>query len=389
MIPRLLQTRISQQLQDGGKVVVVYGARQVGKTTLVRRVLADLSYRTLAINADELRYAEVLSSRDLRRLRELVEGYELLFLDEAQRIPEIGVNLKLLVDHLPQLRIIVTGSSSLDLASKIQEPLTGRAWIHMLYPIAMSELARQHNGFELNEMLEERLVLGSYPEIFAIPGSAARREYLQNLAASYLYKDVLEIGGVRHSNKLRNLVRLLAFQIGREVSLTELGGQLQMSKDTVASYIDLLEQSFVVFRLGGFSRNLRKEVTRQDKIYFWDLGVRNVAIDNLRPLVERNDVGALWENFVIAERRKWLHYRQTLASLYFWRTYTGAEIDIIEERGGELFAYECKWHADRGRMPESFWAAYPNTPYTVISRQQYLEYLGASAAVTEVTDEQN
>ena len=389
MIPRLLQTRISQQLQDGGKVVVVYGARQVGKTTLVRRVLADLSYRTLAINADELRYAEVLSSRDLRRLRELVEGYELLFLDEAQRIPEIGVNLKLLVDHLPQLRIIVTGSSSLDLASKIQEPLTGRAWIHMLYPIAMSELARQHNGFELNEMLEERLVLGSYPEIFAIPGSAARREYLQNLAASYLYKDVLEIGGVRHSNKLRNLVRLLAFQIGREVSLTELGGQLQMSKDTVASYIDLLEQSFVVFRLGGFSRNLRKEVTRQDKIYFWDLGVRNVAIDNLRPLVERNDVGALWENFVIAERRKWLHYRQTLASLYFWRTYTGAEIDIIEDRGGELFAYECKWNTSRGRMPESFLAAYPNTPYTVIARQQYLEYLGASAAVTEVTDEQN
>jgi hypothetical protein len=389
MIPRLLQTRISQQLQDGGKVVVVYGARQVGKTTLVRQVLADLPYRTLAINADELRYADVLSSRDLRRLRELVEGYELLFLDEAQRIPEIGVNLKLLVDHLPQLRIIVTGSSSLDLASKIQEPLTGRAWIHMLYPIAMSELARQHNGFELNEMLEERLVLGSYPEIFAIPGSAARREYLQNLAASYLYKDVLEIGGVRHSNKLRNLVRLLAFQIGREVSLTELGGQLQMSKDTVASYIDLLEQSFVVFRLGGFSRNLRKEVTRQDKIYFWDLGVRNVAINNLRPLVERNDVGALWENFVIAERRKWLHYHQTLAGLYFWRTYTGAEIDIIEDRGGELFAYECKWNASRGRMPESFWAAYPNTPYTVISRQQYLKYLGASAAVAEVIDEQD
>jgi len=376
MIPRLLQAHITEQLQAGGKIVLVYGARQVGKTTLVRRVLDDLPYRSLAINADEMRYTDVLSSRDLRRLRGLVEGYELLFVDEAQRIPEIGVNLKLLVDHLPNLRIVVTGSSSLDLASKVQEPLTGRAWVHRLYPIAMSELAQIHNPFELDDMLDERLVYGSYPEIFALVGDAQRREYLQNLSASYLYKDVLEIGGVRHSSKLRNLVRLLAFQIGQEVSLTELGSQLQMSKDTVASYIDRLEQSFVVFRLGGFSRNLRKEVSKQDKIYFWDLGVRNVAIDNLKPLAERDDVGALWENFVIAERLKWLHYRQTLASLYFWRTYTGAEIDIVEEREGRLFAYECKWSKPRGRLPESFLAAYPGTSFEIITRESYRAYLG-------------
>jgi predicted AAA+ superfamily ATPase len=380
MITRLLQPRISQQLQDGGKVVVIYGARQVGKTTLVQRVLADLPYRTLAINADEVRYAETLSSRDLRRLRDLVAGYDLLFLDEAQRIPEIGVNLKLLVDHLPDLRIVVTGSSSLDLASRIQEPLTGRAWVHTLYPIAVSELARNFNPFELDELLEDRLVMGSYPEVFTIQRAADRREYLQNLAASYLFKDVLEIGGVRHSQKLRNLLRLLAYQVGGEVSYTELGGQLQMSKDTVASYIDLLEQSFVIFRLGGFSRNLRKEVTRQDKIYFWDLGVRNVVIGNLRPLAERNDVGALWENFVIAERLKRLRYSQTPANLYFWRTYTGAEIDIVEERGGELHTYECKWGVSRGRMPASFIDAYPGASYAVISRQHYREYLiGATA----------
>jgi predicted AAA+ superfamily ATPase len=380
MITRLLQPRISQQLQDGGKVVVIYGARQVGKTTLVQRVLADLPYRTLAINADEVRYAETLSSRDLRRLRDLVAGYDLLFLDEAQRIPEIGVNLKLLVDHLPDLRIVVTGSSSLDLASRIQEPLTGRAWVHTLYPIAVSELARNFNPFELDELLEDRLVMGSYPEVFTIQRAADRREYLQNLAASYLFKDVLEIGGVRHSQKLRNLLRLLAYQVGGEVSYTELGGQLQMSKDTVASYIDLLEQSFVIFRLGGFSRNLRKEVTRQDKIYFWDLGVRNVVIGNLRPLAERNDVGALWENFVIAERLKRLRYSQTPANLYFWRTYTGAEIDIVEERGGELHTYECKWGTSRGRMPASFIDAYPGASYAVISRQHYREYLiGATA----------
>ena len=380
MIPRLLQSRITEQLQVGGKIVILYGARQVGKTTLVRRVLDDLPYRSLTINADELRYTDVLSSRDLRRLRGLVEGYELLFIDEAQRIPEIGLNLKLLVDHLPHLRIVVTGSSSFRLnavASKVQEPLTGRAWVHRLYPIAMSELVRLHNPFELDDMLEERLIYGSYPEIFALAGDVQRREYLHNLAASYLYRDVLEIGGVRHSNKLRNLVRLLAFQIGREVSLTELGSQLQMNKETVATYIDRLEQSFVLFRLGGFSRNLRKEVSKQDKIYFWDLGVRNAAIDNLKPLTERDDVGALWENFVLAERLKWLHYHQTPASLYFWRTYTGAEVDIVEEREGGIHAYECKWNKPRGRLPESFLAAYPGASFEVITREGYRAYLGA------------
>jgi uncharacterized protein len=377
MIPRTLQERITEQLLAGGKIVVIYGARQVGKTTLVRRVLEDLPYRSLTVNADEVRYADLLSSRDLRRLRGLVQGYELLFVDEAQRIPEIGVNLKLLIDNLPELRIVVTGSSSLDLASKVQEPLTGRAWVHRLYPIALSELARLHNSFELDDMLEERLVYGSYPELFALPGDEQRREYLQNLSASYLYKDVLEIGGVRHSSKLRNLVRLLAFQIGREVSLTELGGRLQMSKETVAAYMDRLEQSYVLFRLGGFSRNLRKEVSKQDKVYFWDLGVRNVAIDNLKPLAERDDVGALWENMVIAERLKWLHYRQTLASLYFWRTYTGAEIDIVEEREGNLYAYECKWGRPRRRAPESFFAAYPGASFETVSPDHYHEYLGA------------
>ncbi|MBX7236016.1 MAG: ATP-binding protein [Caldilineales bacterium] len=375
MIPRLLQTHITEQVQAGGKIVLIYGARQVGKTTLVQSLLATLPYRSLTISADELRYADVLSSRDLRRLRGLVEGYELLFVDEAQRIPEIGVNLKLLVDNLPNLRIIVTGSSSLDLASKVQEPLTGRAWVHRLYPIALAELAQLHNPFELDDMIEERLIYGSYPEIFALTGDLQRRDYLQTLAASYLYKDVLEIGGIRHSQQLRNLVRLLAFQIGNEVSLTELGSQLQLSKETVATYIDRLEQSFVVFRLGGFSRNLRKEVTKQDKIYFWDVGVRNVAIDNLKPLAERNDVGALWENFVIAERLKRLHYRRELASLYFWRTYSGSEIDIVEEAGGRINAFECKWGRARTRSQETFLAAYPQATVEIINRESYRAYL--------------
>lgn len=377
MIPRLLRPRVSDQLQVGGKIVLIYGARQVGKTTLVREVLRDLPYRTLSINADEMRFVDVLSSRDLRRLRGLVEGYELLFIDEAQRIPEIGINLKLLIDELPHLRIVATGSSSLDLASKVQEPLTGRAWVHRLYPIAMAELRLQYSRFELDAMLEDRLVFGSYPDIFTLAGDDQRREYLVNLSASYLYKDLLEIGGIRFSSKLRNLVRLLSFQIGHEVSLSELGSQLQMSKETVASYIDLLEQSFVVFRLGGFSRNLRKEVSKQNKVYFWDLGVRNVVIDNLKPLAQRNDAGALWENFVVSERLKWLHGQQMLASLYFWRTYTGAEIDIVEERGGAFHAYECKWARAGGRLPESFQKAYPGASYEIVNRDSVWDYIGA------------
>ncbi len=356
--------------------MLLYGARQVGKTTLIRKILADLPYRSLAVNGDELRYTEILSSRDLRKLRGLVEGYELLFVDEAQRIPEIGINLKLLADNFPNLRIVVTGSSSLDLASQVQEPLTGRAWVHKLYPISMAELAQLYTPFELNDMLEERLIYGSYPDIFGLSSLAQRQEYLQNLSASYLYKDVLEIGGIRHSAKLRNLVRLLAFQVGNQVSLTELGGQLQMSKETVATYIDLLEQAFVVFRLGGYSRNLRKEVSKQDKIYFWDLGVRNAAIDNLKPLAQRNDIGALWENFVIAERLKWLQYKKILASLYFWRVYTGAEIDIVEERGGSLYAYECKWSKSRGRRPDTFLNAYPGSSFEIINKDNYQPFLG-------------
>lgn len=374
MIPRIIAPRISSELRSGGKAVILYGARQVGKTTLVRQVLAALPYRALTVNGDEAEFVEVLSSRNLARLRGLVAGYDVLFVDEAQRVPEIGVNLKLLVDHEPNLRVIATGSSSLDLAGKTQEALTGRAWVHTLYPIALAELSTQMNAFELGQMLKTRLVYGSYPEIFSLVGDADRRAYLQMLASSYLYKDVLAIGGVRNSIKLRQLVRLLAFQIGQEVSLSELGAQLGMSKDTVANYIDLLEQTFVVFRLSGFSRNLRKEVTKMHKVYFWDLGVRNVAIDNLKPLEMRDDAGRLWENFVVAERLKLLAYYAASASLFFWRIHSGAELDIVEERDGRLYGFQIKWGQGKPRLPQSFLDAYPGALLGVI-RPDDLSYL--------------
>lgn len=377
IIHRNIQAKLENELQKGDKIILLFGARQVGKTTLVQRILDGSAHRALSVNADELRYTDILSSRDLRQLRDLVGGYELIFIDEAQRIPEIGVNLKLLADNIPDLRIIVTGSSSLHLASKTREPLTGRAWTHTLYPIAFCELALQYNAFELQDMLPERLIYGSYPELFSLVGHETRRDYLQNLTSSYLYKDILEISHIRHSRKLQNLLRLLAFQIGQEVSLNELGSQLGMSKDTVSAYIDLLEQTYVVFRLPGFSRNLRKEISKRDKIYFWDVGVRNTIIGNLNPLAARNDAGHLWENLMISERRKWLAYQGVLGSVYFWRTYGGAEIDLVEEREGKLFAFEYKWGTKRPRPPKSFLTAYPESEFAVITPQNFLTHVGA------------
>ena len=378
MIPRQIETAIARQIQAGGKAVIIFGARQVGKTTLVRGLVETLPQRVLWISADELRYVDVLSSRDLPRLRGLVAGYDLLVIDEAQRVPEIGMGLKLLIDNLPALRVVVTGSSSLELASRTREPLTGRAWRHVLHPIATCELARLHNPFELQALLPERLVFGSYPEIFSIPGHADKRAYLTQLTDSYIFKDVLELSSIRHAAKLRKLLQLLAFQIGNEVSLAELAGQLELSRDTVASYIDLLEESFVLFRLSGYSRNLRKEVSKKDKIYFWDIGVRNALIGHLQPLGQRADQGPLWENFIIAERRKWLAYSASSANTYFWRTHTGAEIDWIEESEGALGGFEFKWREGPVRPPKGFLDAYPGARFAVITPANHLPFVGVA-----------
>lgn len=378
MIRRQIQTKLETEITDGQKVILLFGARQVGKTTLVEQILQTLPYRVLRVNADESRHIDILSSRDLRTLSDLVAGYDLLFVDEAQRIPEIGINLKLLADNFPGLRVIATGSSSLHLASGTREALTGRSLSHSLFPISFSELANDYNAFELREMLPQRLIYGSYPELIAMAGSERKTSYLLNLTTSYLYKDILEISNIRHSNKLRDLLKLLAFQIGQLVSLNELGTQLGMSKETVRDYIDLLEQSFVIFRLSGFSRNLRKEVSKSDKIYFWDLGIRNTVIENLNRLDDRNDVGQLWENLMIAERRKWLSYQGVLGSLYFWRTYTGAELDLLEESAGRLAGFEYKWGQGSVRPPRTFEETYPNSTFELIRPDNFLPHVGAA-----------
>ena len=377
-ILRTLFQPIKSKILGSDKIIVIYGPRQIGKTTLAQRILQDMSLKKLAINADQQQYVDVLSSRDLERMKLLIEGYELLFIDEAQRIPDIGINLKLLHDSLPQLKIVATGSSSFDLANQVKEPLTGRTWTYTLYPIALRELTDQYNSFELRQRLSEYLVYGTYPEVFSLANRKEKISYLNELCSAYLYKDILEITSIRHASKLNDLLRLLAFQIGSEVSLSELGTSLSMSKETVISYLDLLEQSFIIFRLSGFSRNLRKEVTKMDKIYFYDLGIRNTIINQLNPVEQRNDVGALWENMMIVERKKQLSYQAVYAGTYFWRTYTGAELDYVEERDGKLHGYEFKYGSRKPKPPRSWLDTYANASYNYVNQDNFQSFAVAN-----------
>ncbi|MFZ5822268.1 MAG: ATP-binding protein [Chloroflexota bacterium] len=374
-IPRLISDQIKAKITQSSKVVVMYGARQVGKTTLVNHIVDALPLRSVRIDAEDARYIEVLSSKNVERLKSLVAGYQLLVIDEAQQIPEIGTTLKLIHDHISDVRVIATGSSSFDLSNKLMEPLTGRHWAFTLYPISYGELAQNHNAFELDQRLEHDLVYGTYPEIIATFPPEEKREYLNRLCSSYLFKDVLQMTQIRSSLKLRQLLKLLAYQIGNQVSLSELATRLDMGKDTASRYIDLLEKSFVVFRLSGLSRNLRNEVTKMDKIYFYDLGIRNSLIDMLKPIQDRNDLGQLWENFLISERMKNNAYSNKSASTYFWRLSTGAEIDLVEETEGNYHGYEFKWGDKQAKPPASWQAGYVDSTFMTINRSNYLSFI--------------
>ena len=270
-IKRHITKDLIEKIKSSNKGIVLYGARQVGKTTLVNEIINNLHLKTLMVDGDQSKYMDIFSSRNLEKIKSLVSGFDLLFIDEAQRIPEIGINLKIIFDNIPTLKVIVTGSSSLDLASQIREPLTGRVWTYHLYPISLLELSKTHNRFQLSSQLDDLLVYGLYPELFSFQTLKEKEEYLINLADAYLYKDLLAFEGLKNSVRIRDLLKLLAFQIGSQVSLSELGRSLSMSKETVAKYIDFLEKSSVLMRLKGFSRNLRKEIVKMDKIYFVDL----------------------------------------------------------------------------------------------------------------------
>jgi len=375
-IKRNLLSILKKEFTETNKGLVIYGPRQVGKTTLVNDLLSEFQLKTLILNGDQRgEWWDLLTSRELSKITLLISGYDGVFIDEAQRIPEIGLSLKILLDNFPKLKVIVTGSSSLDLASKISEPLTGRIYSYRLFPISQGELRVINTPYEMETQIEERLIYGSYPETFSLDGVLMKSIYLQNLVDAYLYKDLLEFGDIRNSSKIRDLLKLLAFQVGNQVSLSELGNSLELNKATVDRYIDLLEKSFIIFRLSGFSRNLRKEVTKMDKIYFYDTGVRNAIIGNLNLLNNRDDVGKLWENFLIAERMKKLQYEQKIFSLYFWRLSSGAEMDLIEETEGELHGFEFKYGKKIVKFPNSWIIGYPNATAILINQNNWQEFV--------------
>lgn len=359
-----------------GKVVVIYGPRRCGKTTLLQRFLEELGESYLFVNGEDIAVRDYLQSQSIPKLKSFVGKHHFVVIDEAQKIPQIGLNLKLIVDHIPDIRVVATGSSSFDLAHEVGEPLTGRKYTLRLYPLAQLELQHIEQRFETEARLESRLIYGSYPEVITSDDNAQRERYLKEIVNSYLYKDILELEGLRQSDKIIRILQLLAFQIGREVSISELGSQIGMSKNTVDKYLELLEKTFVLYRLSGFSRNLRKEVTKNHRFYFLDVGIRNALINNFNTLSLRNDVGMLWENYLMIERLKRQEYLNQATNFYFWRTYDQKEIDLVEERAGKLYGYEMKWGKKKTAKPTRLWtASYPNAAYACVDRDNYLDFI--------------
>ena len=374
-VPRKQLEHLKSLIQPG-KVIVVYGARRVGKTTLLHKLVENLEKETvLFVNGDDITARQFLASQSIENLKDFVGRHQYLIIDEAQYVPNIGLNLKLIVDHIPGIKVIAAGSSSFDLAQNVGEPLTGRRFVLRLYPLAQMEISKMEKPHETSANLETRLIYGSYPEVVTLRDNKLREEYLRELIASYLFKDILVLDGIRYSEKLVRLLQLLAFQIGSEVSLSEIGRQLAMSKNTVERYLDLLEKVFVIFRLTGFSRNLRKEITKNNRYFFYDVGIRNAVVGMFNPLNLRDDTGKIWENYIISEIQKHREYQRLSSGFYFWRTYDRKEIDLIEECAGKLSGYEIKWKQSRAKAPKDWRKFYPDAGFEVIHQGNYLSYI--------------
>ena len=373
IIKRELQEQLEKWLFKK-KALIVYGARQVGKTTLVKSILRKFP-NSAYFDCETISAKQSLSIADPVKLRRFIGNTNLVILDEAQKVENIGLSIKLLVDNYPELQIIATGSSSFDLANKINEPLTGRALDFFLYPFSVREMTQIYRPQDISQNIERFLVYGTYPEI-TFQDEAAAKIYLDNLTAKYLYKDLLEFDKIKKSDILVRLLQMLALQIGNEVSSFELSRELGVDRITVIKYIDLLEKAFVVFRLRPFSRNLRKEINKKNKIYFCDLGVRNSLIANFNPLSLRQDTGALWENFCVAERIKYLQILEQNRNSYFWRTHDQKEIDYLEEWGGKIEGYEFKWKKETFTKPAEFIKTYPQSSISLVNNGNYEIFLG-------------
>jgi predicted AAA+ superfamily ATPase len=373
MITRAIEESIRKEVSSGRKAVILLGARQVGKTTLTNALFGERG-DVLWLNGDTSNARVLLTAQSVEQLRAVIGKHNILVIDEAQRVPDIGIVLKLIIDNIPQVKVIATGSSSLDLASRTSEPLTGRKRQFTLFPLSFAEMSGHHGQLAEQNLLRHRLIYGYYPDIVNSPGE--ERHLLQELSDSYLYKDILALDKIKKSEQLTRLLRALAFQIGSQVSYSELGQLCGLDNKTVEKYITILEQTFVIFRLGSYSRNLRNELKTSRKIYFADNGIRNALIADFRPVELRDDVGKLWENFLVSERFKRNSYAGSYAKPWFWRTSSQQEIDYVEEQDGHLSAYEFKWSPTaKIKQPKAFFEAYADSSFTAVNRDNFAAFL--------------
>ena len=375
-VERGIDTLFSKRVLPN-KVLILLGARRVGKTAFIKNYLATIPKDDyLHLNGEDIQDVALLKERSVANYKRLLSKVKLLVIDEAQNIPDVGHILKLIVDAVDDIKVIATGSSVFDLSNKLGEPLVGRKNTIYLFPLAQMEFVKYENFKETAQKLEERLLFGSYPELEQYPEWEEKINYLKEIVNSYLLKDILVYEGIKQSNKILDLLKLIAFQIGQEVSLQELARQLGISKNTVESYLDLLSKVFVIYKVPGFSKNLRKEITKSNRWYFYDNGIRNAIIANFSRLDSRTDVGALWENYLASERIKNQNYTQKTVSNYFWRTYDQQELDWLEEENGNLRGYEFKWNENRkAKIPTAFAKAYPEASFEVINKQNYLDFI--------------
>lgn len=377
MIKRALKERLKHKI-DHKKAIIVLGPRQVGKTTLITEIASELNSDYLYINGDDPAVRISWNNPSQSFINNYLGNHKVVVIDEAQRLENIGITAKMIIDSRKDIQLFISGSSALELANNINEPLTGRKWEYRLFPLSWNEIKEHYSFAKTTARLEEFLITGMYPEVVTSPGDA--RETLTNLAGSYLYKDILESGGIRKPDVLLKLLQALAWQIGNEVSYNELALRTGADKATISSYIDLLEKAFVIFRLNPFARNLRNEINTTRKIYFYDNGVRNTIINNFAPVSQRNDIGTLWENFVISERRKQLAYQGFYGNTYFWRNTSQAEIDYVEEQDGRIAAFEFKWNPKaKATFPKAFTDEYNPSTTRIIHRDNYWEWLGSQA----------
>lgn len=375
-IDRVLYNTIKTKLGTG-KAILILGPRQVGKSTLLKRIGTTFDQPILHLDCDDLTIKMRLEVQTLPNLRNIIGPAKLVLIDEAQRVKNIGLTLKIITDQMPDVQLMVSGSSAFELANEINEPLTGRKWEYLMLPISTEEMIHYHGGFTEERNLESRLLFGMYPEVVKQVGN--EREVLLQLANSYLYKDIFTFQDLRRPELIDKLLKALASQIGSESTYNKLAEIVGSDKATVQRYIHLLEKAFIIFRLGTYSKNIRTELKKSRKFYFYDCGIRNAIMGDFRPLSQRNDVGGLWENFLISERLKYNSYHQFYGHSYFWRTTQQQEIDYIEEYDGQLYAYEFKWNSKKkASIPSTFSNAYPNTTFKVISPENYQEFLSAN-----------